>query len=142
MSLVNYSKSELDTIGMTEDSEDEMTRTMRVHILKMVELFEEEGHSGFSASYVISILSKLLKFEPLKPLTGEDSEWNLITESDMLYQNKRCPYVFKDRDGAYDIQGKVFVDEKGGQFTNYESRVWITFPYTPKIEFVNVVRGD
>lgn len=142
MSFIDFAKSELDAIGMREDSGDEMNRAMRTHILKMVEAFDEEGHSGFSASYAVSVLSKLLRFEPLSPLTGEDSEWNLISEKDDCYQNRRCHHVFKDRDGAYDIQGKVFVGENGSQFTNYESRVWITFPYTPKIEFVNIVRQD
>ena len=138
MSLINYAKSELDIIGLREDSPDEMDREMRSHLIKMVELFEEEGHSGFSASYALSILKNLLSFKPLTPLTGEDSEWNLVSESDMCYQNRRCPHVFKDRDGAYDINGKVFVDAAGGQHTNSESRVWIEFPYTPSIEYVKV----
>jgi hypothetical protein len=33
------------------------------HLIKMVELFADEGHSGFSAGYAINALTKLLQFE-------------------------------------------------------------------------------
>lgn len=138
MSIIDFAKSELDIIGLREDSPEWADKAMRSHLLKMIEVFEEEGHSGASAQYALSMLGKLLSFKPLSPLTGEDSEWNLISEEDACYQNKRCPHVFKDRDGPYDINGRVFVREGGGSYTNSESRVWISFPYTPKIEYVKV----
>jgi hypothetical protein len=63
-----------------------------------------------------------------------------------LYQNKRCFSVFKDHKGAYDSNGKIFtetcVDENGEEFessfSNKDSRVPVTFPYTPKTEYVHV----
>jgi len=137
MRMNEHAKHELDLIGLKEDS-DEMDRAMRNHILKMVEVFSDEGHSGFSASYALAILSKLLKFEPLTPLTGEDSEWNLVSEIDNLYQNRRCSHVFKSNGKSYDINGKVFVQEDGVSYTSVDSRVDITFPYTPKTEYVKV----
>jgi hypothetical protein len=132
---------ELNLIGMTEDSDDEMNVAMRKHILHMMQEFAEEGHSGFSASYAISILTKLLDFKPLSPLTGEDSEWNDISDyaPEPHYQNKRRSSVFKDADGScYDIDGKVFwewyKDEDGiiskSYYTSRDSRVPVTFPYT------------
>jgi hypothetical protein len=104
----------------------------------MIEVFSDEGHSGFSANYAVAILQKLLKFEPLSPLTGEDSEWNLISEKENLYQNKRCSHVFRENGKAYDINGKVFVQENGSAYTSRDSRVDVTFPYTPKTEYVKV----
>jgi hypothetical protein len=137
MRMHEHAKHELDIIGLKEDS-DEMDRAMRNHILKMVEVFSDEGHSGFSAGYALAILSKLLKFEPLTPLTGEDSEWNLVSEIDNLYQNRRCSHVFKSNGKSYDINGKVFVQEDGVSYTSVDSRVDVTFPYTPKTEYVKV----
>ena len=107
--LISFAKSELDIVGMKEDDSEISNRAMREHILKMVEVFSDEDHSGFSANYAVAILQKLLRFEPLSPLTGEDSEWNLISEKENLYQNKRCSYVFRENGKAYDINGKVFV---------------------------------
>jgi len=140
MSLLSYAESELDHIGLTE--EDEYNGMMRKHILHMIKEFADEGHSGFSAQYAIDILSKLLSFKPLTPLTGEDDEWCDVSEysGTTTYQNKRCSSVFKEgKDGeAYNIDGKVFwewyKDEDGNAFKSYygcrDSRVPVTFPYT------------
>ena len=92
-------------------------------------------------------------FEPLVPLTGEDWEW--VDVSDLsgrtLYQNKRCSHVFKDDNGAYDMHGIVwyewYTDEETGEkykstFTSRESRVPVTFPYTPKTEYKEWIQND
>lgn len=142
MSLTKFAENELDLIGMTEDG-DEMNAAMRKHILHMVKEFADEGHSGFSANYALGCLTKLLKFEPLSPLTGEDDEWNEIAEDQTiggkLWQNRRCGRVFKDASGAYDVDGKVFWEwrtrEDGTRtkdyFTSRDSRTEVTFPYVP-----------
>src|SRR5690625_891717 len=108
MGLVNYAKKELELIGNTEE---EMKKLMNNHIIEIVKVFSEQSHSGFSGSYAISTLTRLLSFKPLKPLTGEDDEWNEVSEGQ--FQNKRCSSVFKNStDGtAYDINGKIFTDD-------------------------------
>lgn len=150
MSLLSHAKHELDLIGLTQDSPDEMNRMMRVHILHMIEEFSKEGHSGFSANYAISILTKLFSYKPLTPLTGEDDEWVVVEEDVNLlgvrepktWQNRRLGNVFKDYNSAWDIDGRVFWEWNsnpeidGGKpfksyFTSYDSRVPVTFPYTP-----------
>ena len=140
MSLVSYAEDELDRIGMTDDGD--MNGIMRKHILHMVKEFADEGHSGFSASYALQCLKKLLNYKPLSPLTGEDDEWTEVSEISGYphFQNKRCSTVFKNgKDGAYDIDGKVFwewyTDKVTGEqsksfFTKSESRMPVTFPYT------------
>jgi len=120
---------------------DEMQTDMRAHLIRMGQLFAAEGHSGFSASYAVSALEKLLRFEPLGPLTGEDSEWMEVYREDdgtPVYQNLRCGHVFKSGDRAYDIDGRVFREPGGACYTSRESRVDVTFPYVPKTEYVDV----
>lgn len=140
MTLLSYAEDELNRIGLTD--EDEYNGMMRNHILHMVKVFADEGHSGFSAPYAIGILTKLFAFKPLTPLTGEDDEWIKhdygVTPN---FQNKRLSSVFKDgQDGeAYNIDGKVFwewyKDEDGDStkvyYTGADSRVPVTFPYDP-----------
>jgi hypothetical protein len=144
MSINSHAEHELHLIGLGLNCTDEMNMAMREHILKMIEVFSEEGHSGFSASYAISILEKLLKFQPLTPLTGNDDEWMKIRDN--TYQNIRCGRVFKDDAGnAYDIDGRVFYEEyiaEDGEphksyYTCFESRTPVTFPYTPKTEYLH-----
>lgn len=142
--LVAHAEQELDLIGMTKDSPDKINRAMRKHIIHMISEFSKEGHSGMSAAYATNVINTLMKFNPISPLTGEDSEWIEITDG--LYQNKRCSCVFKDEKGPYDIEGKIFQepykDEDGIEryhcYTNNKSRVRIKFPYTPTKRYVKV----
>lgn len=105
-------------------------------VLNMMKLFSMEGHSGMSASLATGLFKKLARFEPLMPLTGENNEWTEVSEG--RWQNKRCSRVFKDKDGrAYDIEGRVFREPSGACYTSGESRVYISFPYTPTTEYVD-----
>jgi hypothetical protein len=126
---------------------DEMQEAICKHILKLLNVFGEEGHSGSTAPYTINLFSKLAAFEPVVPITGEDWEW--VEVSTGVYQNKRCSHVFKQADRfngqAYDIDGRVFWEWVKSSidgtiyksyFTGGDSFVPITFPYTPKREYV------
>ena len=112
-----------------ESYDNEMQKRMNDHILKMVDLFSEEGHSGTSASYAISRIARLLRFKPLSPLTGEDDEWDEYIPG--KYQNRRFAEVFKDgKDGeAYWMNGKVFSYDGETWYTNKDSNVYIDFPF-------------
>lgn len=140
--LRDYVKRELEIIGFTEDSEDELKRMLGAEIINLVE-------SYIDASYLVAEeylldgkpCSRLINFLPISPLTGEYDEWLQIDE--YRYKNKRCGSVFKELDEspyphAYDLDGKVFVDPSGRSYTNAESIVYILFPYVPFTEYIGV----
>lgn len=133
--LVSFARHELSLIR--SGGPDEMQDAIDAHVLAMVGMFADEGHSGMSAPYTIGLLMKLLAFEPLTPLTGADDEWNEVGEGQ--WQNRRCSHVFKDATGhAYDINGRIFREPSGSCFTSHDSRVTVVFPYTPTREYVDV----
>jgi hypothetical protein len=146
--LIDHAKREFRVAGWMDERgkySDEMQGMICDHVLKLIEMFSDEGHSGSSAPYAINLFSKLAKFEPITPLTGEDDEWVMHDYGNgPSYQNKRASHVFKDADGkAYDIDGKVFWEWSGtkedpykSHYTCRESRVYVTFPYTPSTEYV------
>lgn len=129
---------EFDSDGMPVQTEDDfdINAEMCMCVLELMEVFAKQGHSGASAGYCISIVEKLMRYEPLSPLTGEDHEWNDTSDYGVpstSWQNNRCSNVFKDETGrAYDINGKVFIDPDGCSYTSSDSFVDVTFPYTPK----------
>jgi len=151
MSLLDFAKSELALLRKHEDDavtkEDaEMQDLMDKHILELVEAFSKQGHSGFSANYAVSILTRLLRWEPLTPLTGEDNEWHEVKRDQtydprlITYQNKRYSSVFKTKNPVtgevktYELDGKVFSDDGGKTWYTRgggESHRDVTFPYTP-----------
>lgn len=105
-------------------------------VMKMVKIFAEEGHSGFSANLAINMFQRVARFEPLTPLTGDDDEWNECGHG--VWQNRRSPRVFKNADGrAYDTEGRVFREASGACFTSRDSRVYVEFPYSPATEYVD-----
>jgi len=144
MSYTDHALREFRAAGWLNDDgsyADGMQEAMCQHVLKLLQVFEDEGHSGSSAPYAVDLFSKVALFKPILPLSGNDDEWNEIGEEDgqKLYQNRRCSHVFKRGDAAYDSQGIIFwewfTDSEGkrhkSHFVNSDSRTPVTFPYTP-----------
>lgn len=149
MNLIEFSKMELNRILNTcEDEESrEMQEKINNDILSIIEVFSNQGHTGFTANYTINILERLLRYQPLSPLTGEDDEWVKTSDygdTEISFQNKRCPSVFKNENGiAYNVEGKVF-SEDGGKtwFTSKASKVYIEFPYTVPLSAERVILNN
>jgi hypothetical protein len=145
MSYVEHAKSEL-AILREQLPDLAWNENVDAAVITLMEALSTNGDSGGSAPYVHAMLSdifkKLFAFQPLTPLTGEDDEWNDVSEySDggIMYQNRRCSSVFKGGDGnCWDIDGKVFEEPDGCRYTSRECFVDITFPYTPTREVVLV----
>ena len=111
------------------------------NILELIEVFARQGHSGMSAPYVIDIFKELANYKIIGGLTGEDDEWNDVSEygdGTMLYQNNRDSRVFKDTSGAWFLDGTLFEDPiyPGNYMSTKKSREYIkSFPYTPKTTY-------
>ena len=141
-SLLEHAKRELAGMGYTSLDDNEDPNTWMYHcILGLLETLSKQGHSGSSAPYCISMFSKLALREPLSPLTGEEDEWDKAGPN--LFQNKRCSRVFKDAEGnCYDNEGVIFRTKTGDAFINEDSKVAITFPYTPTRRYIQVETSD
>jgi len=133
--LINHAKKEFQLAGWLDEPIDEMQQLMMDNLLELLETFANQGHSGFSAGYCLGAFETLSRFNPLTPLTGEDDEWNDM--GDGYLQNKRDSEVFKEGGECYWVNGIVFEDKDGGQYTNYKSRIPVEFPWTkPKSKVV------
>ena len=127
--LVVFAEAELERIPKDEDG---MQERMNKHLLEMVSVFSEEKHSGFSASYAINMLGRLLRYLPISAIEDKPEDW--VEVSDGLFQHKRCGSIFKDKKlfggQAYNLDGRVFTDDNGKTwFTNEKSKLPIEFPY-------------
>jgi hypothetical protein len=132
-------------IPLGQDQEDGPDKWMQEGVLELIRVFGKQGHSGFSAPHCISLFKKLANYEPLIPLSGDDEEWNDISDGsgETMFQNNRCSHVFKGADGkAYDIDGRIFREPNGACYTSRDSRVYVEFPYAPKSEYVDVAAKD
>lgn len=141
--LIEYARVELEAIGAFSEEKDFYGGMTGNSVIELIELFSKQGHSGMSAGLVRNLFNKLADYQPLKPLTGEDSEWGRNDMDGKTLQNKRCSHVFKntETDECYDIDGKIFREPDGCTYISRDSRVSVTFPYIPKSEIVDVPKS-
>ena len=96
--MIEHAKYELNLL--LEQCEDEeslrLQKVINNDILEIIETFANQGHSGMTANYAIPIITKLLKYEPILPLTLEDDEFVEVSKG--IFQNKRDNRIFKDKD--------------------------------------------
>ena len=153
----SHAKRELEILEKT--TPDAIVIPFKNEILALCEAFSKSGQSGGSAPFTVTAISqalkKLMMFETLAPLTGEDSEWVDMSEYNdgkSMFQNNRDSRVFKNgKDGQpYFIEAIVFDGDIGGRFTgngsvshngeNIGSTQYIKeFPFTPKTFYVDVI---
>jgi hypothetical protein len=103
--LVNHAVRELDIIGypatpvIEEGFSIDYEHEIRKSVLKIVEEFASQGHSGMSASITLAMLTKLLDYKPLSPLTDNPNEWNQVDLGGEAWQSQRNPEAFSTDGG-------------------------------------------
>jgi len=136
MSLAAHFTRELKISGLYYNSTN-----LASAIVEIGKLLDSRELSTDDVVKCAALMEKLIKVEPLTPLTGDEDEWIAVdSEWDM---NLRCKRVFREKETglAYDIHAKLFIESIGGKkrvFNDSNSRVIISFPYTPKTEYIEI----
>ncbi|MEU9218910.1 hypothetical protein AB0D47_20440 [Streptomyces sp. NPDC048376] len=109
--LVDHARRELALIG----EDDWLTDGL----CKVVAAFAEMGHSGFSAAHSTAVLEKLLRYQPLSPLTDDPAEWIDRAQEmggEPFWQNRRDSRAMS-RDGGktYTLIDEEPQDSDSGQ---------------------------
>jgi len=110
--LVEHAERELRLAGLY-DKDSDYGGLLAEDVVKVVKVFASAGHSGGSAMMAISLLERLLRFEPITQLTSSPEEWTDVTEPGStdgkpLWQNRRCSSCFSNDGGKtwWDLEGK------------------------------------
>ena len=148
--MQTYAQKELDILIKT--TPDAIIRHFIPEILALCEAFGNSGQSGGSAPYTAGALAdavkKLCLQQPISLLTGEDSEWNDISDGDNgigILQNNRCSAVFKENGRAYCLDAIFWKTEKGSTWhgttkEGIKSQQFIkSFPFKPKTFVIDVI---
>lgn len=121
INLIEHAEHEMRRAGLYDDDAD-YGGMIPEHIMKIVKIFSDEGHSGGSAALSTQILMRLLRFKTLSPLTDDADEWmqlspNMGFEKE-TWQNKRDGSCFSE-DG-----GKTYtcVDDKPIKFLWFKKK--------------------
>tara|TARA_R110001592_G_scaffold151978_1_gene379125 strand:- start:1693 stop:2313 length:621 start_codon:yes stop_codon:yes gene_type:complete len=155
--FVKHLNRELDIMRKTVVEDDSLIIEPYVDAIHVLcESFSKENHSGGAASMAAGVIASTIKailgFQILSPLTGEEDEWNDITEmndGNKLWQNNRDSAVFKDIDGkCYYVNSIVWKgnepwDTFTGSMKGYRSANYIkSFPFMPRTFYIDVYRED
>ena len=73
MTNLEFAKKELDYAGYKDNAdteENQYGKMVRDAVLELLETFEKQGHSGYSASVVSKIFMRLVDYKPLSPINS------------------------------------------------------------------------
>lgn len=140
---IEFVKGELAVIGEAADDEKlfEELKECVVDLCKAYEMLCDYNVGGKKSKAVLKLFAKLAAWMPLTSLLGTDDEWELVADhneiedDDILYQNKRCPRVYKRRNGeCFDSEAKILSYDGFVWFRSKESNKTITeWPYIPPL---------
>ena len=123
----------------------------------LLAVFQEQGHSGYSAKVVKEIFSRLVDGKPLTPVTNEDDQWHnaykIGNSPKKSYQHKRMGSLFKHvaPDGTvsyYDMDRIMAYDQNGNPFSEIHINKIVSeyfpieFPYVGEEIKVHVEEFD
>jgi hypothetical protein len=155
-----FAQQELDILAAT--NKESIIIPFTKEILALCDAFEKRGISRKTTPHTVSVISQafksLMMMMPISPVTGEDSEWEELSQMDddknLYYQNKRCSALFKNtkekkatyldaiiwngKEGLYSFTGVVYIDETLKEVVG--SRHFVKFPFTPKSFYIDVER--
>ena len=107
--LVDHARRELEKAGLFNEDSD-YGGMLGEDVMKMVEVFAAQGHSGSSAQVTLAIFARVAAWKPLTPLTPNPAEWvevkGLVDKTEtMAWQSTRNPACFSEDGGKtyYDI---------------------------------------
>jgi hypothetical protein len=98
--LCQHAKRELELAGLFDEDSDYGGMLGRF-AYEIVRTFASQGHSGASAEIVVDLVARLMRYQPLTPITTNPDEW--IDQSEVsgtpLWQSKRDPSLFSTDGG-------------------------------------------
>ena len=151
MDTKSHFQTEYELMLSQLEEGDELLITPFVDLIeKIIDRFDEQGHSGASAPYGATALTSAIKFallqDPLSPIYNVDEEWGDISDGEWgdlfdnkIYQNTRCYSMFKDSENGkpYYLDAIIWKDIDNdvcftGTVDNISSRQYIKeFPFEP-----------
>jgi len=103
---------------------------------ELINVFDKQSHSIFSARRVANLFYRLMNWRPLSPVTNNPEEWKKFIKrgDEIVYQNKHYISLFATEsqlknNQAEDIDYYYKVDEQGGIYRDKECKKIVNLPY-------------
>jgi hypothetical protein len=99
--LVDHAARELELAGVFDEDSDYNGAIGRA-VMELIETFADQGHSGASADFTLSVFDELARHRPLSPVTDDPDEWEDVAQygdGSPFWQNKRDSRFFSEDGG-------------------------------------------
>jgi len=123
--LKEHFKAELDKAGLF-DKDSDYNGMIGKSLMELCKTFSNQGHSGFSANWVLSLFDTLGHYKTLTPISDDPKEWMGVSEmggkgSPKMWQSRRNPALFSENGGKtyYDVDDKK---RKKNKSVNYKKQ--------------------
>ena len=109
--LKEHFKTELEKAGLF-DKDSDYGGMVGKALMELCKTFSGQGHSVFSANWVLDLFNQLARFKTLTPISDDPKEWMKVTDGgkkdEPVWQNKRNPALFSNNGGKtyYDVDDK------------------------------------
>ena len=123
--LVEFAKREFSELGWL-DGDDKMQKLVCENVIELLQAFSNQGHSGFSGGYILSLFSQLVNFNPITEVKDENLFWSGCGRDVM--QHKKMPTIFKSNGKTYWIDGVVFECDSGTRWSSSDSKMIVDMP--------------
>lgn len=162
--LVDHANREMDLIGWPkptraqirgdlsaykEGTDEKWNLMMRISVIRIVEVFASQGHSGGSAQQAMFMINQVLQYKPLSSITDDPEYWHhldpAMTGGIDMWQCKRNPEAFSHDGGKtyyfvghYSKRGKLFRRIPSGKLHSWvwKHRSWVHPIHTSKLSDV------
>lgn len=123
--MKEHFKRELDKAGLF-DKDSDYDGMVGKAVMELCKTFSGQGHSGFSANWVLSLFDTLGHYKTLTPITNDSKEWNDVSEmsNKKMWQSARNPSLFSENEGKtyYDVNDKKRKKTKSENYKKKEKK--------------------
>jgi hypothetical protein len=147
MDIQTYAKKELDLA--LKSAPDSILLPFIPQILSLCDTITKASQNPnlvpAIANRIAFVIDSLCSQRPITPLTGDESEWDLV--SDGLYQNNRYPTIYKDQGMVYNTQAIMWrmpdgTIREGITKDGISSKQYVkAFPFWPRTFYVDAIEN-
>lgn len=100
MNLMEHAQHEMKLAGLYEPDADYGGMVPKA-VEELVKVFQNQGHSGYSADTVLKVFEIVAQYKTLSPITSDPEEWQNVSEISgrPFWQSRRDPSVFSEDGG-------------------------------------------
>jgi hypothetical protein len=127
---IDFNIEEIEEYNKSKNLESfkfDVDKEINYDTYEIINLLFDKNYNDVNYKDLFYIIIRIYDFRPLGPLTGKNFEWMHVSGS--IYQNRRCPTVFKKNNKSYDTNSFLLTINNYNKNEYEYCHIPIIFPY-------------